>query len=69
MLLLYILCIIYLVSPFDDDTLDSILQLDITLPARRGTGLALLFINILCSLQWTQVQCGDILCSCNKKRI
>ena len=41
----------YLVCPFDDDTLDSILQLDITLPARRGAGLALLFINILCSLQ------------------
>ena len=47
----------YLVCPFDDDTLDSILELDITLPARRGAGLALLFINILCSLQWTQVKC------------
>ena len=57
----------YLVCPFDDDTLDSILQLDITLPARRGAGLALLFVNILCSLQWTQVKCEDISCSCNKK--
>ena len=56
----------YLVCPFDDDTLDSILQLYITLPARRGAGLALLFINILCSLQWTQVKCEDISCFCNR---
>ena len=47
---------IHLVRPLDDDALNGILQLDVTLLTRWGSGLSLLLINVWSSL-WERQQC------------
>ena len=42
--------LVHLVGPLDDDPLDRVLEADVTVPAPGGPRLALLLVNVGCSL-------------------
>ena len=42
--------LVHLVGPLDDDPLDRVLEADVTVPASGGPRLALLLVNVGCSL-------------------